>query len=174
VAGCLEAEPSGKRGQRKTHPVSGGVALVGLSAMPGVFAGAAAATVMPNKKQLVVLFQRGAADGLNIVVPFSEANYYGCGRRLRFPQPRRGGGMRRLTWMDFRACIRADGRRRERAGGVWRVAGIGGLQLNEGRDLALTTDSRFVLGEILSKHKWRFGFECGFSWLRNIHENLRD
>jgi hypothetical protein len=49
-----------------------GVAMVGLSAMPAFLQRAVAATPMPNKKQLVVLFQRGAADGLNIVVPFSE------------------------------------------------------------------------------------------------------
>src|SRR6266404_963066 len=54
----------------------GGIALIGMSAMPAFLQRAAAATAMPNKKQLVVLFQRGAADGLNIVVPFSEANYY--------------------------------------------------------------------------------------------------
>jgi hypothetical protein len=27
-------------------------------------------------KKLVVIFQRGAADGLNIVVPHAESNYY--------------------------------------------------------------------------------------------------
>ena len=54
----------------------GGIALVGMSAMPAFLQRAAAATAMPSKKQLVVLFQRGAADGLNIVVPFSEPNYY--------------------------------------------------------------------------------------------------
>jgi uncharacterized protein (DUF1501 family) len=46
---------------------------------------------MPNKKQLVVLFQRGAADGLNIVVPFSEPNYYRLRPTIAIPQPRRGG-----------------------------------------------------------------------------------
>ena len=33
-------------------------------------------TAAANKKKLVVLFQRGAADGLNIVVPYQEKNYY--------------------------------------------------------------------------------------------------
>src|SRR5258707_5985031 len=50
----------------------GGIALVGMSAMPAFLQRAAAATAMPNKKQLVVLFQRGAADGLNIVVPLDR------------------------------------------------------------------------------------------------------
>jgi uncharacterized protein (DUF1501 family) len=50
-----------------------------------------AATPMPNKKQLVVLFQRGAADGLNIVVPFGEPNYYRLRPSIAIPQPKRGG-----------------------------------------------------------------------------------
>src|SRR5258707_10816607 len=69
----------------------GGIALIGMSAMPAFLQRAAAATAMPNKKQLVVLFQRGAADGLNIVVPFSEANYYRLRPTIAIPQPRRGG-----------------------------------------------------------------------------------
>src|ERR1700686_5212012 len=69
----------------------GGIALVGMSAMPAFLQRAAAATSMPSKKQLVVLFQRGAADGLNIVVPFSEPNYYRLRPTIAIPQPRRGG-----------------------------------------------------------------------------------
>jgi uncharacterized protein (DUF1501 family) len=68
----------------------GGIALVGMSAMPAFLQRAAAATAMPNKKQLVVVFQRGAADGLNIVVPFSEPNYYRLRPTIAIPQPRRG------------------------------------------------------------------------------------
>jgi uncharacterized protein (DUF1501 family) len=68
----------------------GGVAMVGLSAMPAFLQRAVAATPMPNKKQLVVLFQRGAADGLNIVVPFAEPNYYRLRPTIAIPQPRSG------------------------------------------------------------------------------------
>ena len=67
----------------------GGVAMVGLSAMPAFLQRAVAATPMPNKKQLVVLFQRGAADGLNIVVPFGEPNYYRMRPTIAIPQPPR-------------------------------------------------------------------------------------
>src|SRR5260221_13908002 len=70
----------------------GGIALVGMSAMAAVLQGAAAATPMPNKKQLVLLFQRGAADGVNIVAPFSEGNYYRLRPTISIPQPRRGVG----------------------------------------------------------------------------------
>ncbi|MGB7230591.1 MAG: DUF1501 domain-containing protein, partial [Candidatus Acidiferrum sp.] len=69
----------------------GGVAMIGLSAMPAFLQRAVAATPMPNKKQLVVLFQRGAADGLNIVVPFGEPNYYRMRPSIAIPQPKNGG-----------------------------------------------------------------------------------
>src|SRR6202140_464161 len=81
----------GLRFSRRYFLKQGGVALVGLSAMPAFLQRAAAATPMPNKKQLVVLFQRGAADGLNIVVPFGEQNYYRLRPSIAIPQPRRGG-----------------------------------------------------------------------------------
>src|SRR3984885_16386949 len=71
---------------------SGGIAMVGLSAMPAFLQRAIAASpTLTGKKQLVVLFQRGAADGLNIVVPFSEPNYYRLRPTIAIPQPRRGG-----------------------------------------------------------------------------------
>src|SRR6202166_3697692 len=81
----------GLRVSRRYFLKQGGIALVGMSAMPAFLQRAAAATPMPNKKQLVVLFQRGAADGLNIVVPFSEPNYYRLRPTIAIPQPRRGG-----------------------------------------------------------------------------------
>jgi uncharacterized protein (DUF1501 family) len=69
----------------------GGIAMVGLSAMPAFLQRAIAATaVTTGKKQFVVLFQRGAADGLNIVVPFAEPNYYRLRPTIAIPQPRRG------------------------------------------------------------------------------------
>jgi uncharacterized protein (DUF1501 family) len=69
----------------------GGIGLVGLSTMPAFLQRAVAATPAgAGKKQLVVLFQRGAADGLNIVVPFAEPNYYRMRPSIAIPQPRRG------------------------------------------------------------------------------------
>jgi len=70
----------------------GGVAMVGLSAMPAFLQRAVASTPSTTgKKQFVVLFQRGAADGLNIVVPFGEPNYYRLRPSIAIPQPRRSG-----------------------------------------------------------------------------------
>ena len=73
----------------------GGIALVGLSSMPAFLQRAVASTPGvgtsgQGKKQLIVLFQRGAADGLNIVVPFAEPNYYRLRPSIAVPQPRRG------------------------------------------------------------------------------------
>ncbi|HXY25731.1 MAG TPA: DUF1501 domain-containing protein [Candidatus Acidoferrum sp.] len=82
----------GLKFSRRYFLKQGGVATVGLSAMPAFLQRAVAATPMPNKKQLVVLFQRGAADGLNIVVPFGEQNYYRMRPSIAIPQPKRGGG----------------------------------------------------------------------------------
>src|ERR1700726_3109855 len=82
----------GLKFSRRYFLKQGGVAMVGLSAMPAFLQRAVAATPMPGKKQLVVLFQRGAADGLNIVVPFGEPNYYRLRPSIAIPQPKRGGG----------------------------------------------------------------------------------
>src|SRR5260370_12987159 len=81
----------GLKFSRRYFLKEGGVAMVGRSAMPGFLQRAVAATPMPNKKQLVVLFQRGAADGLNIVVPFGESSYYRMRPTIAIPQPKRGG-----------------------------------------------------------------------------------
>jgi uncharacterized protein (DUF1501 family) len=81
----------GLKFSRRYFLKQGGVAMVGLGAMPAFLQRAVAATPMPNKKQLVVLFQRGAADGLNIVVPFGESNYYRLRPSIAIPQPKRGG-----------------------------------------------------------------------------------
>ena len=58
---------------------NGALALAGTTALPAfltraVFA--ATATTTAQGKKLVVIFQRGAADGLNIVIPWREPNYY--------------------------------------------------------------------------------------------------
>src|SRR5207247_4995090 len=88
---CCEGVP-GLKFSRRYFLKQGGIAMVGLSAMPAFLQRAVAATPMPNKKQLVVLFQRGAADGLNIIVPFGEPSYYRTRPSNAIPEPRRGGG----------------------------------------------------------------------------------
>src|SRR3984885_13549387 len=75
---------------RRIFLKSGGVAMIGMSTIPAFLQRAVAATPMPNKKKLIVLFQRGAADGLNIVVPFGEPNYYKIRPSIAIAQPRQG------------------------------------------------------------------------------------
>jgi uncharacterized protein (DUF1501 family) len=65
----------------------GALAIAGTTAIPGflvrsILAETAAA---PNRR-LVVIFQRGAADGLNIVVPYKEKNYYSMRPSIAIPQ----------------------------------------------------------------------------------------
>jgi len=88
---CCEGSRPAKF-SRRFFMKQGGIALAGLSTMPAFLQRAIAATPSAGKKQLVVLFQRGAADGLNIVVPFAESNYYRMRPTIAIPQPRRGGG----------------------------------------------------------------------------------
>src|SRR5579862_5906528 len=53
------------------------LAAVGTAAMPVFLQRAALGADQSGKtKRLVVIFQRGAADGLNIVVPHGEPAYY--------------------------------------------------------------------------------------------------
>jgi uncharacterized protein (DUF1501 family) len=75
---------------RRVFLKQGGVAMVGFGVLPGFLTRAVAPTPMPNKKILVVLFQRGAMDGLNAVVPFTEANYYRLRPTIAIPRPSRG------------------------------------------------------------------------------------
>ena len=70
---------------------NGGLAMLGLATLPSFLQRAIAGTTAANKKKLVVLFQRGAMDGLNVVVPFGERNYYNLRPTIAIPEPRRGG-----------------------------------------------------------------------------------
>jgi uncharacterized protein (DUF1501 family) len=70
---------------------NGGVAMLGMAALPSFLQRAVVGTPAPNKKKMVVLFQRGAMDGLNVVVPFGEPNYYRMRPTIAIPQPRQGG-----------------------------------------------------------------------------------
>ena len=63
------------------------MALVGTAAIPSFLTRAAwgAATAQSNKR-LVIIFQRGAADGLNIVVPHAEPSYYAMRPSINIPR----------------------------------------------------------------------------------------
>ena len=77
---------------RRVFLKNGGIAMLGLSSLPLFLqrAVAASTTAGPGSKKIVVLFQRGAMDGLNVVVPFGERNYYAMRPSIAIPQPKRG------------------------------------------------------------------------------------
>jgi uncharacterized protein (DUF1501 family) len=80
---------------------SGGIAMLGMASLPSFLQRAVASTVSPNKKKMVVLFQRGAMDGLNVVVPFAEPNYYQMRPTIAIPQPQQGGAEAALDLDGF-------------------------------------------------------------------------
>jgi len=64
------------------------LAVVGTTAIPSFLTRAAFGAVEPGTKpkRLVVIFQRGAADGLNIVVPHAERAYYAMRPSINIPR----------------------------------------------------------------------------------------
>jgi uncharacterized protein (DUF1501 family) len=48
---------------------------------------------MANKKTLVVVFQRGAMDGLNVVVPHADGHYHDLRPNIGLPEPGASGGV---------------------------------------------------------------------------------
>ena len=67
---------------------NGALAVVGTAALPGFLARAAYGAAEPGirTRRLVVIFQRGAADGLNIVVPHAEPSYYAMRPTINIPR----------------------------------------------------------------------------------------
>jgi uncharacterized protein (DUF1501 family) len=65
----------------------GALAIAGTAAIPGFLVRSILAeTEAAAGRRLVVIFQRGAADGLNIVVPYREKNYYAMRPSIAIPQ----------------------------------------------------------------------------------------
>lgn len=65
------------------------LAMFGVGAAPSWLGRAAFADTSStqHKKILVAIFQRGAADGLNVVVPFGDPAYYALRPTLAIPKP---------------------------------------------------------------------------------------
>jgi uncharacterized protein (DUF1501 family) len=73
---------------RRVFLRNGAMAIVGTTAIPGSLTRAAfsAESLGDKKKRLVVIFLRGAADGLNIVVPHGEPAYYKMRPSINIPR----------------------------------------------------------------------------------------
>ncbi|MGZ5477254.1 MAG: twin-arginine translocation signal domain-containing protein, partial [Thermoanaerobaculia bacterium] len=57
---------------RRIFLKNSGMALVAGGLLPNVFVRMAQAGTTKGKKVLVAIFQRGAVDGLNVIVPYAE------------------------------------------------------------------------------------------------------
>jgi len=78
---------------RRLFLKSSGLALVSFGAVPKVLLRAAAADGGPRRRKvLVVVFQRGACDGLNTVIPYGEAAYRALRPTIAVPAPQGPGG----------------------------------------------------------------------------------
>jgi len=78
--------------ERRAFVKSGALALVTMGLSPSFLRRTAFGLDLfnaPKGKILICLFQRGAADALNIVVPHGEKAYYGMRPSIAIPQPTR-------------------------------------------------------------------------------------
>ncbi len=70
---------------RRVFLKSGAMAMVTMGLAPSFLARTAAAG--SRKKLLITVFQRGAVDGLNMVVPYGEADYYRARPSIAIARP---------------------------------------------------------------------------------------
>ncbi|MEO8726775.1 MAG: DUF1501 domain-containing protein [Acidobacteriaceae bacterium] len=82
---------------RRIFLKNGAMALVATTAIPAFLTRAMYGIDTPtrfggpkNGKRLIILFQRGAADGLNIVVPHGDPHYYQMRSSIAIPRPSSG------------------------------------------------------------------------------------
>jgi uncharacterized protein (DUF1501 family) len=77
---------------RRIFIKQGAVGLVAIGLPPQFLARTLLAETRSagDQKTVVFIFQRGAVDGLNMIVPFGEKAYYRARRSIAVPQPSRG------------------------------------------------------------------------------------
>src|SRR5512143_1574750 len=72
---------------RRVFLKGGAMAIAATAAVPAFLTRAVYGAENNRRKRLVVLFQRGAADGLNIVLPHGEPAYYAMRPSIAIPRP---------------------------------------------------------------------------------------
>jgi uncharacterized protein (DUF1501 family) len=72
---------------RRIFMKNGGLALLSLGFAPAFLARTVEAAANVRRKVLITIFQRGAVDGLNMVVPFGEKDYYGSRPSIAVARP---------------------------------------------------------------------------------------
>src|SRR5437867_7236100 len=77
---------------RRVFLKNGAFALVSLGFAPSFLRRTAYAAGARRSKQLIAIFQRGAVDGLNVVVPYGEADYYRARPSIAIPRPKTADG----------------------------------------------------------------------------------
>src|SRR5262245_19913282 len=74
---------------RRVFLKDGAFALVSLGFAPSFLVRTAfAADQTARAKRLIAIFQRGAVDGLSMIVPYGEANYYRMRRTIVVAKPK--------------------------------------------------------------------------------------
>src|SRR5437773_1306241 len=71
---------------RRIFLKNGSLALVSLGFAP-VFIARTAQAARAKQKVLIAIFQRGAVDGLNMIVPFGDKGYYDARPTIAVPKP---------------------------------------------------------------------------------------
>src|SRR6187401_1406145 len=74
---------------RRVFLKSGAMAMISMGFAPSFLARTAAAAT--GKKLLITVFQRGAVDGLNMVVPYGESDYYKLRPTIAIARPGAAG-----------------------------------------------------------------------------------
>jgi uncharacterized protein (DUF1501 family) len=72
---------------RRVFMKNGGLALLSLGFAPAFLARTVEAAGAARRKILITIFQRGAVDGLNMIVPFGEKDYYAARPSIAVPKP---------------------------------------------------------------------------------------
>jgi uncharacterized protein (DUF1501 family) len=76
---------------RRVFLKSGAMAMISMGFAPS-FVARTAAAAGTRKKLLITVFQRGAVDGLNMVVPYGESEYYKLRPSIAIARPGAAGG----------------------------------------------------------------------------------
>jgi uncharacterized protein (DUF1501 family) len=77
---------------RRVFMKNGGLALLSVGFAPAFLSRTVEAAGNVRRKVLITIFQRGAVDGLNMVVPFGEREYYAARPSIAVPRPNEKDG----------------------------------------------------------------------------------
>src|SRR5580704_11155551 len=94
----------GKSMDRRVFMKSGALALVTMGLSPSFLRRSVFAAGLPKAqkgKTLICIFQRGAADALNVIVPHGERAYYQMRPQIAIPRPVSGAAQAAIDLDGF-------------------------------------------------------------------------